>query len=79
MEVFVKIMTESCTRDDHKQIAAISFLTFVGLDSKGKPTEVPLVSPESKEEEKVFSEREIRKLARLKKRDETNGLIEEIS
>ena len=79
MEVFVKIMTESCTRDDHKQIAAISFLTFVGLDSKGKPTEVPLVSPESQEEEKVFSEREIRKLARLKKRDETNGLIEEIS
>ena len=79
MEVFVKIMTENCTRDDEKKIAAISFLTFVGLDKAGKPTEVPLVAPESAEEIKVHSERESRKQARLKKRAETNGLIEEIS
>ena len=79
MEVFVKILTENCTRNDQKKIAAISFLTFVGLDQNGKPTEVPLVEPESTEENKVFAEREIRKQARLKKREETNALIERIS
>lgn len=79
MEVFVKILTESCTRDDQKKIAAISFLTFVGLDSKGQPTEVPLVEPDSHEEKTVFAERKTRKDARLKKRNETNELIRHLS
>lgn len=75
MEIFVKIMTENCTRDEDRNVAAISFLTFVGLDNNGKPTEVPLVLPESEEEKVVFNDREVRKQARLKKREETNGLI----
>ena len=79
MEIFVKIMTESCTRDDVSKIAAISFLTFVALDGDGKPTVVPLVDPETDEEKQVFAEREIRKETRLRKRDETNALVEQIS
>ena len=79
MEVFVKILTENCTRDDKKKIAAISYLTFVGLDSDGKPTEVPLVAPESDEEKTVYGERDSRKAARLKKRSETDALIRRLS
>ena len=75
MEVFVKIMTENCTRDEDRKVAAISFLTFVALDENGKPTEVPLAVPESAEEKLLFDDRNVRKQARLKKREETNGLI----
>ena len=75
MEIFVKIMTESSGADQDCEIAAISFLTFVALAPDGKPTEVPLVQPESEEEKFVFGERDVRKTARLKKREETNGLI----
>lgn len=75
MEIFVKILTENFTRDETRHVAAISFLTFVGLDLSGKPTQVPLVIPESDEEKLVHSEAEVRKTARLKKRQETNELI----
>jgi len=75
MEIFVKILTENCTGEKNRQIAAISFLTFVALGDDGKPTEVPLVQPELDEEVAVHGDRAVRKEARLKKRDETNQLI----
>ena len=75
MEIFVKILTEDCNREDVRHVAAISFLTFVGLDRIGKPTQVPNVFPESEEEKLVHSEAGVRKEARLKKRQETNELI----
>jgi acyl-CoA hydrolase len=79
MEIFVKILTEDCTPDSPsgplREIAAISFLTFVSLNEWGKPAEVPAVQPESDEEILVYRDRETRKAARLKKRDETNLLI----
>ena len=78
MEVFVKITTEH-SMSGQRQIAAISFLTFVALDEKGRPTEVPSVVPESDEENMVFGERQIRREARLKKRDETDDLIHGLS
>lgn len=79
MEIFVKIMTENSSNDSEREIAAISFLTFVGLDENGKPTEVPMVVPDSDEEKHVHSERDVRKQARLKKRQETNELISSLS
>lgn len=79
MEIFVKIVTENCGRDSGRHVAAISFLTFVALDQDGKPTEVPLVHPDSVEERLVFGDRDVRKQARLKKREETNGLISSLS
>jgi len=75
MEIFVKIMTEGCGLQRHRNIAAISFLTFVALGNDGKPTEVPGVFPEREEEELLFRDRTLRKEARLKKREETNQLI----
>ena len=77
MEIFVKIMTES-SLDDRRNVAAISFLTFVALDEHGRPTEVPWVQPESEEEKIVYSDRQVRKDARLKKRQETNDLIKSL-
>lgn len=79
MEVFVKILTENSTNKTQVGVAAISFLTFVALNENGKPTEVPLVSPDSPEEHAVFAEREMRKEMRLKKREESNALIESLS
>ena len=56
MEIFVKILTENFTSEKASSVAAVSFLTFVGLDSNGKPTQVPSVIPESEEEKLVHSE-----------------------
>jgi acyl-CoA hydrolase len=75
MEIFVKIMTENASRNSDRNVAAISFLTFVALDEAGKPTPVPAVEPCSREEMAVFRDRDMRKQMRLKKREETNGLI----
>ncbi len=74
MEVFIKITTEN-TVDGTRQLAAISFLTFVSLDKTGKPTEVPLVEPGTDEERLVFEGRAVRRDVRLKKREETDELI----
>ena len=79
MEIFVKILTENSSGQVNRQIAAISFLTFVALDENGKPTQVPLVEPSSEEEKLVYAEKATRKEARLKKRDETNNLIKSLS
>jgi acyl-CoA hydrolase len=75
MEIFVKILTEDRKGDASRQIAAVSFLTFVALGADGKPMPVPDVFPESEEEHLLFRDRAIRKEARLKKREETNELI----
>ena len=79
MEIFVKILTENSIHDDYPHVAAISFLTFVALDETGRPTEVPLVKPDSEEEQLLYRDRQIRKGARLKKRDETNQLIRSLA
>lgn len=78
MEVFVKIITENA-KTGRREVAAVSFLTFVALDDDSNPVEVPEVFPESEEEKLLFSERQIRKEARIKKRRETNHLISELS
>ena len=74
MEVFIKITTEH-TVDGSRQLAAISFLTFVALGEDGRPAQVPLVAPETDEEHLLFESRQSRREARLKKREETDQLI----
>jgi acyl-CoA hydrolase len=53
MEVFVKVIAENLMTGNRK-IAATAFLTFVALDEDGKPTKVPGIIPETKEEKKLF-------------------------
>jgi len=54
MEVFVKVISEDLKTGERK-LAATSFLTFVALDSNGKPVTVPKVKPESDEEIMLFN------------------------
>lgn len=49
MEVFVKVIKEHLMTGE-RELAATSFLTFVALDSNGKPVSVPKVVPETEEE-----------------------------
>ncbi|UJF34417.1 acyl-CoA thioesterase [Paenibacillus hexagrammi] len=53
MEVFVKVITENL-RTGKRDIAATSFLTFVGLDETNMPVPVPRVIPETEEEKKLY-------------------------
>lgn len=54
MEVFVKVVAENL-KTGERRLAATSFLTFVALDSDGKPMRVPAVVPESEEEQMLFN------------------------
>lgn len=78
MEVFIKISTEHSSTGA-VELAAISYLTFVALGKNGKPTEVPLPVAQSEEEKLVYLDREARKEMRLKKRAETNALINSLA
>lgn len=78
MEIFVKITTEDSITGS-RQVAATSFLTFVALDEHGKPTSVPDVYPMTEEEKLLYKDREIRREARVKKRKETNALIQALN
>lgn len=49
MEIFVKIVAEDLLTGE-RTVCATSFLTFVALGADGKPTTVPKVIPETKEE-----------------------------
>lgn len=49
MEVFVKVLSENLMTGE-KEVAAISFLTFVALDESGRPTAIPEVVPETDDE-----------------------------
>ncbi|MFK2826139.1 acyl-CoA thioesterase [Bacillus sp. B190/17] len=49
MEVFVKVSSENLMTGE-KEVAAISFLTFVALDQSGRSVVIPEVIPETEEE-----------------------------
>jgi len=49
MEVFVKAVTENLASGTRK-VCTTAFLTFVAIDSDGRPTPVPSVYPESEQE-----------------------------
>ena len=67
MEVFVKVITEDL-RTGKRDIAATSFLTFVGLDESNHPVPVPRIIPETEEEHKLYEtashRAELRKIRR---------------
>lgn len=46
MEVIVKVTTENLV-SGQKDLAALSFLTYVAIDDKGRPVPVPKVVPQS--------------------------------
>ncbi|MCX8105203.1 MAG: acyl-CoA thioesterase [Ignavibacterium album] len=67
MEVGVKVYAQNF-RDDKKIHTNTAYLTFVAVDTEGKPVPVPEAVPESDEEKRRYDEALIRRENRLKTR-----------
>ena len=71
MEVGVKVWAEDF-KTGRKTHTSSAYFTFVALDESGKPTPVPKIIPETKEEKRRYREAEKRReerLARKRKKD----------
>jgi acyl-CoA hydrolase len=72
MEIFCKVIAEDMMTGE-RRIAATAFLTFVALNEKKQPVEVPGIIPETEEEKflyKTAKERaEMRRLRRKKSKE----------
>lgn len=75
MEVFVRVVTEDLLTGD-KKVCATSFLTFVALDSDGRPTQVPGVIPQTEAEKMLYDSGLERKEARKVRRNESKKFAE---
>lgn len=64
MEVEVRVTAEDPFTGD-QFLTTEAYLTFVAIDSNGKPTNVPPLLPETEEEKKRFIEGEKRKETRI--------------
>ncbi|WP_372965827.1 acyl-CoA thioesterase [Marinobacter sp.] len=69
MEIGAKVEAENSYTGDTRHILS-AFFTFVALDDKGKPVDVPAVIPETDEQRRRYSNAEIRRAGRLKTRAE---------
>lgn len=64
MEIGVKVITENSHNGETRHVVS-AYLTFVGLDSNGKPVDVPLVIPETDTEKRRYEAAEARRNARM--------------
>jgi acyl-CoA hydrolase len=69
MEVGVKVWSEDPRTGERKHTSS-AFLTFVAVDAKGRPVEVPPVKPEDDEDRRRFAAAEQRRAGRLERRRE---------
>jgi len=68
MEIGVKVIAESLKDASTRHILS-AYFTFVALDANKRPTEVPIVIPETDLEKKRYEEAEIRRSLRKKERE----------
>lgn len=68
MEIGVKVMVEDLMTGE-KLHTCSAYLTFVALDTEGKPTVIPAVIPETEEEKRRYCEAGERREYRLGLRD----------
>lgn len=68
MEVGVEVFSEELSTGERKRCCQ-AWLTFVALDARGKPAQVPPVLPETAEERRRFQEAEERRRFRLERRN----------
>ena len=73
MEVFAKVVTEDLFTGARK-VCATAFLTFVAVDEAGKPTTVPPVYPETKEEKQLHDGAEERAAHRKARRKQSRDM-----
>lgn len=67
MEVGVKVWAEDFKTGKRTHTSS-AYFTFVALDEKGKPTQVPKIIPETDEEKRRYREAQKRREARLARR-----------
>lgn len=70
MEIGVEVYSEEILTGDRRHCCT-AFLTFVGIDDLGRPTEVPRLILKTAAERQRFSEAEERRRQRLKRRAKT--------
>jgi acyl-CoA hydrolase len=63
MEVSVNVTVEDVSRDEPAKTALRAYLTFVSLDEKGKPQQVPSLELATEEERHLFQEGQQRYVA----------------
>lgn len=68
VEVGVEVLSEDL-RTGERRRCCHAYLTFVALDSKGRPTAVPPLLPETEEERRRFRRAEQRRQFRLERRE----------
>jgi acyl-CoA hydrolase len=73
MEVGVRIDAENPVSGETFHTAS-AYLTFVALDSHGKPAEIPPVKPESPEEIRRYEDAKIRRANRLQRRSRDSSV-----
>ncbi|MFD1777672.1 acyl-CoA thioesterase [Fredinandcohnia salidurans] len=78
MEVFVKVIAEDLYTGE-RHICALSFLTFVALDEKGKPKPVPKVIPKSEEEKMLHESAKDRAENRKRRKKENEKMASKFS
>lgn len=73
MEVFVKVVTENLLTGD-RIVCSTAFLTFVAIDESGRPTSVPGVYPETKQEKQLHERAPIRAKHRNDRRQQSKQM-----
>lgn len=73
MEVFVKAVTENLLSGERK-VCTTAFLTFVAVDSNGKPIPVPSVFPETEVEKSLHEDAPTRAKHRKERRANSKEL-----
>ena len=68
MEVGVRLDAENPLRGETFHTAS-AYLTFVALDSQGRPTVIPEIVPESEEEKSRYEAAQLRRQLRLERRE----------
>lgn len=72
MEVGVRVDAENPVQKEVFHTAS-AYLTFVALDSRGKPVQIPQVLPQTVEEKRRFSAAQERRRLRLEQRQRSSG------
>ncbi|WP_067728395.1 acyl-CoA thioesterase [Oceanobacillus damuensis] len=73
MEVFAKAITEDI-RTGEREVCTTSFMTFVAIDSNGRPIAVPPVYPESEHEKMLHESAPLRAQRRQERRGNSKEL-----
>ena len=67
MEIGVRVEAENIKTGQKKHVAS-AYLTYVALDPRNRPTEIPQIIPETEEEKRRFEEAKQRREQRIKNR-----------